>query len=201
MTDPRMTPTNDAPVTVEQCDRDFAADILDFIAGLRSWPDEIQHTADVMRQGAKGRLKFRPLVEMLARHRLAALASAPAGDGVEQELRAALGVARRAIVQAAKDTLWCDDAPAETVVDRIDAALARPRAAVGEQSREWWTLEWIAAQRPPVHMKPMRGSQDFDTAEAVLAFWRGKPADSTYVGLTRHVQTSTLQSPPAKVEG
>lgn len=39
---------------------------------------------------------------------------------------AALGVARRAILRAAQDTLWCDDVAAETVVDRIDAIAGGP---------------------------------------------------------------------------
>lgn len=47
-------------------------------------------------------------------------------------MREALEVAKRAILQAAKDTLWCDDSPAETVVDRIDdALLATPKSHGG----------------------------------------------------------------------
>ncbi|MFT3967390.1 MAG: hypothetical protein QM690_16060 [Sphingobium sp.] len=41
----------------------------------------------------------------------------------QKPLLAALDVARRAILRAAGDTLWCDDVPAQTVIDRIDAAL------------------------------------------------------------------------------
>lgn len=39
------------------------------------------------------------------------------------ELEGVLLDARKAIVAAARDTLWSDDSPAETIVDRIDAAL------------------------------------------------------------------------------
>lgn len=39
------------------------------------------------------------------------------------DLESALHQARAAIMKAAEDTLWCEDSPAETVVDRIDAAL------------------------------------------------------------------------------
>lgn len=62
-----MTPTNDAPVTVEQCDRDRAAD----------------HLAALGQINAQFRIRTgmadeHSLVQTLARHRLAALASAPA---------------------------------------------------------------------------------------------------------------------------
>lgn len=40
-----------------------------------------------------------------------------------EDLEQALNIAKRAILKAAQDTLWCDDSAAETVVDRINAAL------------------------------------------------------------------------------
>lgn len=46
-------------------------------------------------------------------------------------LREALGSVRRAILEAPAgiigDTLWCVDSQGETVIDRIDGALAHPR--------------------------------------------------------------------------
>lgn len=42
----------------------------------------------------------------------------------EKCLLEALHVAKRAILEAAQDTLWCVDVPAETVIDRIDAVIA-----------------------------------------------------------------------------
>jgi hypothetical protein len=43
----------------------------------------------------------------------------------DKRLREALEEARTAIMEAARDTLWCSDKwPAETVVDHIDAALS-----------------------------------------------------------------------------
>lgn len=47
---------------------------------------------------------------------------------VVRELITALKQARFAICKAAEDTLWCNDVPAETIVDRIDHALERAGA-------------------------------------------------------------------------
>lgn len=68
MTDPRMTPTNDAPVTVE--DR------------VAAWPlrSDCYKAADKETWMA-GAYDAHRAIQAMAAHRLAALASAPAGDG------------------------------------------------------------------------------------------------------------------------
>ena len=53
----------------------------------------------------------------------AALTASQEQQQTIQRLTSALNVAKAAILKAAEDTLWCDDSPAETVIDRIDAAL------------------------------------------------------------------------------
>ncbi len=151
MTDPRMTPTNDAPVTVEQCDRDLYALIA---------PDMCALILD-------GELDQHRELQAIARHRLAALASAPAGDGVE----------------AASDDGPCTDCYDTGVTIQTErpcscgaAALARPRAAVGERD----SILRQAAQEAYRVCAETRHVQLGDKArDAILA----------------------LQSPPAKVEG
>jgi hypothetical protein len=123
-----MTPTNDAPVTVEQCDREAAAD----------------HLAALGQINAQFRIRTgmadeHSLVQTLARHRLAALASAPAGDGVPNGWR---------LVPIEPDDAMLDagvlDVRAEVSYHDVEGiwsamlaaaptALARPRAAVGER--------------------------------------------------------------------
>lgn len=71
MTDPRMTPTTDAPVTVEQCDRSEAAAIH-----RHFWA--YAEACDV----ENGRADGDYVLGIIARHRLAALASAPAGVNI-----------------------------------------------------------------------------------------------------------------------
>jgi len=173
--------TNDAPVTVEEALRWYAENTV----GCR----KIGRDGDIFRQAldADG-----------GKRALAALASAPAGDGYGKwhpmllDIVNAIHGDRGEKTQAIGIDLSYQQA--------LAAALARPRAAVGEQSREWWTLEWIGAPRPPVHPNPMKGKQSFDTADKALAFWRKQPADATYVSLTKHTETIALQLPPAKVE-
>ncbi|WP_157092809.1 hypothetical protein [Sphingomonas hankookensis] len=151
----RMTPTNDAPVTVEQCDRDEAAAIH------RHFCAYIEAT-DV----ANGRAEGDYVLGIVARHRLAAIASAPvfpslelcvqfsddgqhirkwsrlpfdggtclyshpasapAGDGVS--LREALSQARQYVERKSCDAF---DDREDKLLAAIDAALDRPRAAVG----------------------------------------------------------------------
>ena len=226
------SPTNDAPVTVEEQDVTFANQIIakfrqiaknewfadghaghwlakdiarHRLAALASAPAGDAYGAVVpidgkrpdwvrgndrllMRRKATGQWRGRSwygfnwgdfdAIRALADHPHYAVA--PAGDGVEAELRNALAVAKRAIVQAAKDTMWCDDSPAETVVDRIDAALACPRAAVGERS----------------------------LAEAITAMWQDNELWGDSATVTRIAgdfsklmdKVRALQSPPAKVE-
>ena len=88
MTDPRMTPTNDAPVTVEvtQADREAFARLDDWEPGSMGWNMIVHPTGP----DCVGVVAF-------AKHRLAALASAPAGDGFVLMPR----YATRAMVEAA----------------------------------------------------------------------------------------------------
>lgn len=119
-----MTPTNDAPVTVEEAATDAAFRAIngpdaDPFANPESWD-------------------FAATVADAVRHRLAALASAPAGEGdvIEAAARAmcdrvnGIGDYDENIGQRRPG--WT--AQAKAALDA--AALARPRAAVGEQSRE-----------------------------------------------------------------
>ena len=208
-----MTPTNDAPVTAEQCDRDFTADILDFIAGLNTFPDAMRHSASCMRQGAKGEAQFRPLTDMLARHRLAALASAPAGVNIKVRqktpvvadygdnfLVAQVSADGKTVgIDHPCDAVWSDVDRAQTALrdyinERIagqdkcpfkprDAALARPRAAVGEQSRE--AIEKLI--------------RNYEHRNSMSVCAGNGPSDEAYEDFIAAILA--LQSPPAKVEG
>lgn len=109
-------------VDVQQCDREAASRFM---------------PCDTVADGSKiidvlsGRCDADHRVQAFARRRLAALASAPAGDGVE------------ALAQAA-ERAGCKEMPAAiragepVLINSTIAldALARPRAAVGEQSRD-----------------------------------------------------------------
>lgn len=130
---PRMTLTNDAPVTVEQCDQTLVAEILEAAETMQIAGNDIAAIRNGFWNEDESDLGF--LLQIAARHRLAALASAPAGGGVEDEyiydeLWQAIADATRikggaiAIsVKAFRDSIR-DTGSA--------AALARPRGAVGE---------------------------------------------------------------------
>lgn len=173
MTDPRMTPTNDAPVTVEQCDREAAAV---YGAKYLGW------NGDVTDAILSGRADGAGIVQTLARHRLAALASAPAGDGDTSAEDAIM--AGRAVMSGEGDGTY-DEAVA--AIEGLVNALARPRAAVGEEAMR-------------VAYAPLRSAQHaFD----IIA--RGTPHISAVQELAREESQRieaailALQSPPAKV--
>lgn len=47
----------------------------------------------------------------------------------------------------------------------------------------YYTLTWIQAPRPPVHMSPMTGRQSFDSPLLASIFFNKKAKDSTFVSL------------------
>ena len=110
------TPTNDAPVTVEQCDRDLYALIA---------PDMCALILD-------GELDQHRELQAIARHRLAALTSAPAGDGVFTAAEALCNSAtddctgKRTVTvdPDSFDTLNAALDAAERIGDRVEEALA-----------------------------------------------------------------------------
>lgn len=144
MTDPRMTPTNDAPVSVEQCDRDLIESLV-ILAGLQ------------VHDSAEAEVAY----HLAARHRLAGLASAPAGDGVDWEepllpLTAdRIEAPRRAAAELRRIASNFGDGlklpPAlrdvadeiDRVADERDAALARPHSAVAPAADDdWFRGDW-----------------------------------------------------------
>lgn len=67
-------------------------------------------------------------------------------------------------------------------------ALSLP--ADGWQTKEAdrdFTLEWIAAPRPPVHPEPMRGVQSFKSREAANRFAANLAEDAIIVSLVENV--------------
>ena len=125
MTDPRMTPTNDAPVTVEQ--DPYLATIEEFEhEDQRELCRLYNHRPDDSLQFSRSNMRE------AIRHgrRLAALASAPAGDGYGKwhpmllDLVNAIHRDRGGKTQAIGIDLSYNQA--------LAAALARPPAAVGE---------------------------------------------------------------------
>lgn len=163
MTDPRMTPTNDAPVTVDP-------------TGFE-WPTEAawqaMSEAEILNVLANQRAH-------LARHRLAALASAPAGDWLADAIR---------VLTLMNASRWSSSEAGDWVNDnarQLLEALARPRAAVGEQSRvqeiiDLWFAPWGAAKSE--QWEDLSGDRPFDPNVAL------------------ELIRDALQSPPAKVEG
>lgn len=131
MTDPRMTPTNDAPVTVEQCDREAAASCV--------VPRKVK--AAIL----AGERDESSTVQAFARRRLAALASAPAGDGVDMAKYADMTIDEKAnamaddcvgdgweLVGYFREKARQAQANADSTRDAVTRlVLARPRAAVG----------------------------------------------------------------------
>ncbi len=190
--------TTDAPVTVEQCDRDRAA-------GTTA---SFQYRESIL----AGEQDTGRLVQAFARHRLAALASAPAGHEVRHGLGPhalvfeddADGFAPVAILRGGCVYIQQREAQitlSPDVADRLAAALAHPPAAVGE--RAW---AGVVATNP-------RQSAD-DTDEDGNPCWYieiqsvgGHSVVATiYGGSPKEVQSRAdailaLQSPPAKVEG
>ena len=180
MTDPRMTPTNDAPVTVEQCDhvgflnRSTLSGRFFNEAGIAAVYAGKYDDDPVMQAIARRRIQEDAEREP-ARHRLAALASAPAGDGygkwhpVLLDLVNAIHRDRGEKTQAIGIDLSYQQA--------LAAALARPRAAVGRQSQEAEMLAIVKRVADSWSIPP--GPAWGQAARDLLA----------------------LQSPPAKVEG
>lgn len=175
MTDPRMTPTNDAPVTVEQ----IAARLVD--QSDEPWPQGT--TAD--------RLHYWRDKAIDCSNRLAALASAPVGDGVADGEPAPWAIAaERAATDAYAQHMGLPEesdptagqrAAALAIERHATAALARPRAAVGERTAILAAVLRYDHDRANIMGV---GSGSFhkvrnDFVDAILA----------------------LQSPPAKVEG
>ena len=211
MTDPRMTPTNDAPVTVEQAvdaevarimamsddeimreaDAGDAAWARSFKLGLASGKSAAaggalhwyaENVAGCRKIGRDGDVFRQALDADGGKRALAALASAPAGDGDRDEwLRGDWYEKWQDATEDANDSLMATLEALRGRVERtILAALARPRAAVGKQSRVVW-------------FKVCPSTGDF-TGE----YCTEKPDDLT--GLVPMVRLA-LQSPPAKVEG
>lgn len=105
----RMTPTNDAPVTVEQgqtwqhIKRGTAYDVLG-IAELQAGQPQHEKAALVIYRGDDGKLWARNSAEFTdGRFRLAALASAPAEQ--EAAFRAGAEAMQRALADALRDHL------------------------------------------------------------------------------------------------
>lgn len=138
---------------------------------------------------------IRRLARVQARAALDTLASAPAGDGVEDEK-----IVSRAVEQVMRgfsfETLTGPEnlrarlslCARQAVHDTI-AALARPRAAVGERSRE--------AIARIVDPEPWQDVSGEDTYPAMLRRIDERKA----AALAKADAILALQSPPAKVEG
>lgn len=77
----------------------------------------------------------------------------------------------------------------------INEAVQNERAGIVEQ---WFTLEWIAASRPPVHPEPMTGRQSFDTFDDAMAFYRNLASDATFVSLIEHRKAEVDRSAEAR---
>ena len=204
MTAPRMTPTNDAPVTVEQAvdaevarimamsdeeimreaDVDDAAWARGFKLGLASGKSAAaggalhwyaENVAGCRKIGRDGDVFRQALDADGGKRALAALASAPAGDGygkwhpVLLDLVNAIHRDRGEKTQAIGIDLSYQQA--------LAAALARPRAAVGRQSQEAEMLAIVKRVADSWSIPP--GPAWGQAARDLLA----------------------LQSPPAKVEG
>lgn len=178
------TPTNGAPVTVEQCDREAFARLDDWEPGSMGWNMIVHPTGP----DCVGVVAF-------AKHRLAALASAPAGDAVT--------VIRRHADEARQAAETDADRPQRAEQHRIFAhaldelarevaALARPRAAVGEQSRELVARRLARTQIYADRDEYESNNMTFD--QWVDQNWRDFLDDADDLLLA-------LQSPPAKVEG
>ena len=212
-TDPRMTPTNDAPVTdddgpcttcddtgitiqterpcsceagdqyrvkggapvtVEQCDRDLYALIAPDMCALILGGELDQHRE----------------LQAIARHRLAALASAPAGDGAFQmgdPVEKISGSSWRGNVVGTYSTALTPEGYAvesDTEVGSVQIypakalRLARPRATVGERNH----LIEIVTEAIHDHAADNAGTARDHATHAVT-------------------RILALQSPPAKVEG
>lgn len=202
-----MTPTNDAPAPVEALARAAADAYAAFviareqmnaaIPSFRATPAERQLHIERSRIDHEAEREHHRTAIALAQnaHRLAALASAPAGDGVG--LWEALTQARQYVERKSCDAF---DDREDKLLAVIDAALARPRAAVGEREHflaATTARSWMhhAATCPAV--QPKRTDDGYRTdctcgLDAVL-----RTFDRDVLGMV----TIPLQSPPAKVEG
>jgi len=187
MTDPRMTPTNGAPVAVEQCDRDAAWNAIHaYRPKDHLWK----------RRVASGEADDGAMVQAFARHRLAALASAPAGDGVEEAVARAIcretltyrGIAELRYADQIVDDEW-EDYLSHARAAILAAALARPRAAVGEREA---IARLIWEDRHPT-------GTNWDDWERHVAVNGGFDGRDSCRKLADAILA--LQSPPAKVEG
>lgn len=188
-----MTPTNDAPVTVERealAKHLHAARMFTVYARYPDfWETQLAES---------GKEQWRAVADAsIAYHRLAALASAPAGDGEHAACPFCQSEAHT--VKSPDGPTWrvgctsrdCVARPwltGATIADAWamwNAALARPRAAVGEREAERihaeLQAEWLATAE-----RDHPGDQ---------VGW-GKPAKWL---ILRAILA--LQSPPAKVEG
>lgn len=63
----------------------------------------------------------------------------------------------------------------------------RPVEAVIEKS---FTIEWIAASRPPVHPTPMTGRHTFRSFDRAVQHMRSQADDAQFVSLTEHTLTT-----------
>lgn len=182
----RMTPTNDAPVTVEQCDRDRAREYEDWLDNL-----SISQTRAYTRGDYDDRLP-----ELFARHRLAAFASAPAGDGEEEDK-----IVLRAVEQVMRGFSFETLAGPENLRARLSlcarqavhdtiAALARPRAAVGEQTIPLYTFE--EAWDELVNVDDRTSPEEYPDMCLITR-------DELRTFMEARQYAPALQSPPAKV--
>lgn len=181
MTDPRMTPTNNAPVTVEQLEQRKA---VNAVLGALLAP----LIADPVQRITAGNEACTLILS-----RLAALASAPAGDDRRKVLRLTHFMAEQAEREAVVDWLrktgdsmkpgtewraYYAAAEAIETEQHLPAALTRPRAVAGERG----LLE-----------------QARDAIKDMLREDDGQAWKEARKLLPR--LDAALQSPPAKVEG
>ena len=191
-----MTPTNDAPVTVEPQDRLLFKMVVTGMVG------PTKHLAI-----DRGGFDQDERMQYIARHRLAALASAPAGDGVilPVEPTPAMDEAFKAVRGGTFSERYA------AMIAAAPAALARPRAAVGERpddealdphlpdavkserrcgiQRSDWMTSWFVSWSP---------RNDNQNAEGPWSHW---VALAHAVIAADEKAILALQSPPAKVEG
>lgn len=181
-----MAPTNDAPVTVEP-----SAELADMLV-IGTETGAFDHTPE----------EIGLHVMENAQAILNALDSAPAGDGVEDPTYRELIERVRWIVEApgARDKMDRMANLTRHDMRRILAALARPRAVVGEREA---IARLIYSWHPHVHS----GRTDAAIADGeplgtqCLADWHELSAQVQSHWLERADAILALQSPPPKVEG
>lgn len=127
------------------------------------------------------------LIEWIAR-RLATPQSAPSSadalkaQGINAGMLSAAEIARG----YGHCGYGCSEAIAEDIITVAEATRTK-----GVEVEYSFTLEWIAAPRPPIHPTPMTGRQSFRTFDKAVGFMRGCAPDAKFVSLTEY-ETHTI---------